>query len=111
LKQDYCSGFGPRPYSSSRPFQSKEARSNERSGATDPRLEAHAIAVVLVVDLSSLESQDSFDEQFEFWRQEIVENPSVWRGGFSIERLRLTISDFADVHGSDIMSSIKVWGK
>jgi hypothetical protein len=68
-------------------------------------------AVVLVVDLSPFESQDSFDQQFEFWRQEIVENPSVWRSGFSLERLRLAIRDFADSHGSDIMSAIKVWGK
>jgi hypothetical protein len=68
-------------------------------------------AVVLVVDLSPFEAQDSFDQQFEFWRQEIVENPSVWHNGFSTERLRLAIRDFADSHGSEIMSAIKVWGK
>jgi hypothetical protein len=68
-------------------------------------------AVVLVVGLSPFESQDSFDEQLEFWRQEIVENPSVWRGGFSVERLRLAIRDWADRNGADITQSIKIWGK
>ena len=68
-------------------------------------------AVVLVVDLSPFESQASFDGQFAFWRREIVENPSVWRGGFSLEGLRLAVRDWADRNGSNIVQAIRIWGR
>ena len=68
-------------------------------------------AVVLVLDLSPFESQVSFDAQFEFWREKIVDNPSVWRSGFSVERVRLAAHDFADRYGSDIMKSINTWAR
>jgi hypothetical protein len=68
-------------------------------------------AVVLVLDLSPLDSQNSFDTQFEFWRQKIVENPSLWRSGFSVEGVRLAVRDFADRYGSEILKSINIWAR
>ena len=66
--------------------------------------------VVLVVDLSSFESQDSFDSAFLFWQTKIVENPMLWVSGFSAERLRLAIRDFVDHYGQDVMIATKILG-
>ena len=63
--------------------------------------------VVLVLDLSSFESQDSFDQAFLFWQKKIVEDPTLWRWGFSMAGLRLAIRDFVDHYGADV---IKIWG-
>ena len=68
--------------------------------------------VVLVVDMSRYSSQDSFDHAFQFWKQEIVENPSLWRTGFSIEAIRLAARDFADHYGDTILkAAVSVWKK
>jgi hypothetical protein len=66
--------------------------------------------VVLVVDLSSFESQDSFDNAFLFWQTKIVEDPMLWRSGFSIEGIRLVIRDFVDHYGQDVMKATRIWG-
>jgi hypothetical protein len=63
--------------------------------------------VVLVFDLSSLESQASFDEAFLIWQKKIVENPALWVSGFSAKRIRLALRDFVDHYGSDV---VKLWG-
>jgi hypothetical protein len=59
--------------------------------------------LVLVIDMSSYDSQDSFNHAFQMWKDEIVENPDLWRHGWSLEELRLVIHDFADEYGSDIL--------
>lgn len=63
--------------------------------------------VVLVIDLSSLESQQSLDEAFLIWQKRIVEDPTLWVSGFSVERIRLVARDFLDHYGPDV---IKFWG-
>ena len=63
--------------------------------------------VVLVFDLSSLESQASFDEAFLIWQKKIVENPALWVSGFSAKRIQLALRDFVDHYGSDV---VKLWG-
>lgn len=68
-------------------------------------------AIVLVLDMSSIDSQASFDDAFGLWQQRIVENPELWRHGFSSERLRLAIRDFADHYGQDILAGLRFWGK
>lgn len=65
-------------------------------------------AVVLVIDMSAIESQQSFDEMFLIWQQRIVENPGLWRSGFSAERLRLALRDFVDRYGQTILDSVKL---
>jgi hypothetical protein len=68
--------------------------------------------LVLVVDMSRYSSQDSFDHAFQFWKQEIVENPALWRTGFSIEAIRLAARDFADHYGDTILkAAVSVWKK
>jgi hypothetical protein len=66
--------------------------------------------VVLVVDLSAFESQDSFNSAFLFWQKKIVEDPQLWRSGFMVERIRLALRDFVDRYGNDILSAVKIFG-
>jgi hypothetical protein len=64
--------------------------------------------LVLVVDMSHQESQDSFDQSFRFWKDKIVENPELWRHGFSLESFRLSLRDFVDHYGETILSAAKL---
>jgi hypothetical protein len=64
-------------------------------------------AVVLVIDMSAFDTQASFDEAFLFWQRKVVEDPALWRSGFSIEGIRLAVRDFADHYGNDILKAIK----
>jgi hypothetical protein len=63
--------------------------------------------VVLIFDLSRLESQASFDEAFATWQKRIVENPTLWVSGFSVVKIRLAVRDFVDHYGTDI---VRIWG-
>jgi hypothetical protein len=65
-------------------------------------------AVVLVMDLSSFEGQRSFVEVFQDWRQQITDNPELWRrGGFDLEAMRRIIRDTFDRYGDGLMRLIK----
>ena len=61
--------------------------------------------LVLVVNMSAYSTQDSFDHAFMFWKQKVVENPQLWRTGWSLDQYRLAIRDFADHYGSAILSA------
>jgi len=65
-------------------------------------------AVVLVVDMSQLDTQSSFDEALLFWQRKIVEDPARWKSGFSLNGLRLALREFADEYGSDILQAVKL---
>jgi hypothetical protein len=66
--------------------------------------------LVLVVDLSADNTQEKIDRAFSFWKDKIVEEPALWRSGFSIEGVRTAIHDFADQYGPDLMDAIKLIG-
>jgi hypothetical protein len=57
----------------------------------------------LVIDMSRDMSQDDFDHHFEEWKDEVVENPELWRQGWSLENLRLVIRDFSDRYGQQVV--------
>jgi len=61
--------------------------------------------LVLVMDMSKLESQDSFDHVFMAWKEKVVENPNLWRNGFTVEYARLEIRDFLDHYGKEIVAA------
>lgn len=63
-------------------------------------------AVVLVMDLSDLESEASFREAFQNWRSKITDNPELWRNGFSVDQIRLALRDFLDRYGEAILKAI-----
>jgi len=64
--------------------------------------------IVLIVDMSAFESQDSFDNAFRFWQEKIVQDPALWRSGFSIEGVRLALRDFVDHYGGNILDAVKL---
>jgi hypothetical protein len=65
-------------------------------------------AVVLVVDMSDFETQESFDEAMMFWQRKIIEDPTLWGSGFSATKIRLALRDFADRYGSSILKAVKL---
>jgi hypothetical protein len=66
--------------------------------------------LVLVVDMSADNSQELIDHRFLFWKNKIVKNPALWRDGWSIESLRVSIKAFSDQYGKDMLSTIKLVG-
>ena len=64
--------------------------------------------LVLVVDMSSYDSQDSFNQALRFWKEKIVEDPALWRSGFSMEKFRLSVRDFVDHYGETILAAAKL---
>ena len=64
-------------------------------------------ALVLVMDMSSLESQQSFLEVFKAWRQKITDNPDMWKKGFNAAGIRLTIKDTLDRYGEGLLKLVK----
>ena len=67
-------------------------------------------ALVLVIDMSSKNTQAEIDHAFQFWKNEIVEDPSTWRNGWSVERIRVSLQLFADTYGPAMMDSVKFFG-
>jgi hypothetical protein len=64
-------------------------------------------AVVLVMDLSQLDTQRSFVEVFQNWRQHITDNPELWqRGGFDVDAVRRIIRDTFDHYGDGLLRLI-----
>jgi hypothetical protein len=65
-------------------------------------------SLVLVMDLSRVDGQQNFLEIFQTWRQKIVDNPSLWHGGFvDIETFRRIVRDTLDRYGDGILKLIK----
>jgi hypothetical protein len=67
--------------------------------------------LVLTVDMSGLDSQQSFDQAFLFWKKKVVEDPTLWRSGFHSEELKLSIRDFVDHYGEAVLAAVKLWKK
>lgn len=67
-------------------------------------------ALVLVVDMSSDNTQAEIDHKFDFWKTKIVEDPTLWRNGFAVERFRVAVHNFADRYGQAMLDAIKLIG-
>jgi hypothetical protein len=66
--------------------------------------------LVMIVDLSMDRTPAEIDRKFLFWKNKIVEDPSLWRSGFSIENIRVAIREFADQYGRGMLDAIKLIG-
>jgi hypothetical protein len=66
--------------------------------------------LVLVIDMSALNSQDSFDREFAFWQDRVVADPALWRSGFSLRTMRLAVRDFFDKYGQSAVDAVKLFG-
>lgn len=64
--------------------------------------------LVLVIDFTSIDSQDSINQMFKFWQTKIIQDHNLWRSGFSLQRIRLAVRDFADDYGADILKAVKL---
>ena len=60
--------------------------------------------------MSADNSQAEIDAKFQFWKNKIVQDPSAWRDGFSLERVRVAIHNFADQYGQAMLDAIKLVG-
>jgi hypothetical protein len=67
-------------------------------------------ALVLVVDMSADNTQADIDNKFRFWKNKIVEDPALWRNGWSVEGIRVAIHNFADQYGQAMLDAIKLIG-
>lgn len=68
-------------------------------------------AVILVIDMSNLESAESFQETFKAWRQKIVDDPKFWENGFSLEEVRLALRDALDAYGARLVPFMPAGGR
>jgi hypothetical protein len=66
--------------------------------------------LVLVIDMSADNDQAMIDHKFLFWKNKIVENPSLWRNGWTLDGVRIAIKDFSDEYGQGILDAIKLIG-
>jgi hypothetical protein len=66
--------------------------------------------LVLVIDFTRANDQATIDHDFDFWKDKIVRDPSLWRQGFSLAGMRQSIKDFADHYGSEIIEAVKMAG-
>jgi hypothetical protein len=66
--------------------------------------------LVLVIDFTRANDQPTIDHNFDFWKDKIVRDPSLWRQGFSLAGMRQSIKDFADHYGSEIIDAVKMAG-
>ncbi|MEJ1979328.1 MAG: hypothetical protein WDN49_27735 [Acetobacteraceae bacterium] len=78
-------------------------------GWSPSKLRGRPDEVVLILDLSLMETQDDFSESFRLWQNEIIEKPDLWRNGFTLEGLRVAVKNFSDKYGSRILESLKFW--
>ena len=66
--------------------------------------------LVLVVDMSADNTQALIDHKFLFWKNKVIENPALWRGGWSLDGIRVAIKEFADQYGNAMLTAIRLVG-
>jgi hypothetical protein len=63
--------------------------------------------LVLEVDMSGDNTQEMIDNKFAWWKNKIVEDPSLWRNGWS-ENVRLAIKEFSERYGDEMIKAFKL---
>ena len=61
-------------------------------------------ALVLVLDLSRVDSYEEALVQMNEWKADIEQDFELLSGGFSLERMRVKIRRWADAHGEGYLS-------
>ena len=60
---------------------------------------------VLLMDLSNVDNQESFDQRFQEWREHIVDNPSLWGQGRGwVKNQLMALRDILDGNGGAIVT-------
>ena len=65
-------------------------------------------AIVLQSDLSTVVTPLQAKTLFMHWRREIVENPGLWRAGWDMVGIKLTLRRWADAYGP---AALRIFGK
>src|SRR4051812_41705384 len=65
-------------------------------------------AVVLVIDLSGIDGQDSFVDIFKVWRQRIIDDPKLWKRGWDPQLIVLVLRDTLARYGENLVRLIKL---
>jgi hypothetical protein len=92
----------------------KEARTQERKGlaGNGPYLLAWSPSsqkgkngsIVLVADLSNATTAEQYLSYFQKWRNDIEQNPDLWKRGWSEDSLATVIRNWVDKWGAMILS-------
>lgn len=64
--------------------------------------------LVLVSDLSKVESQEQADAELQRWGQEIEQKPALWRDGWNAEALKITLQRWADFNAASLLSALGI---
>lgn len=64
--------------------------------------------LVLVSDLSKVESQEQADAELQRWGQEIEQKPALWSAGWNAEALRITLQRWADFNAASLLSALGI---
>jgi len=64
-------------------------------------------AIVLVIDMSSVDSYASAVNIFDIWSTEIEGDPELWRAGFNLDLVRDKLRSWVDRNGEAILGIFK----
>jgi hypothetical protein len=64
-------------------------------------------SLVLIIDLSSIDEQESFMEVFRSWRRKITDDPAIWKNGFGVESVRRSVKEILDHYGESILKVVR----
>jgi hypothetical protein len=64
--------------------------------------------LVLVIDMSAANSQELIDHDFLLLKNKIIKDPALWRGGWSVEGIRVSLKEFSDQYGQSVLDAIKL---
>ncbi|MBB2964741.1 hypothetical protein [Methylobacterium sp. R2-1] len=67
-------------------------------------------ALILIIDMSSHESQQSFVDLFKDWRQKIIDDPKLWRNGWDAKAIISMFRDTLDKYGETVLKFVKAGG-
>ena len=62
---------------------------------------------MLVVDLSNDRSAEDIDNKFRFWKTQIVDDPSKWRGGWSVDSVKAANPNLVELAGADARFNVR----
>ncbi len=68
-------------------------------------------AAVLVLDLSNVTTNDGAVAVFQEWSDKIEQNPNLWKGGWNLNSLRITLRLWADRWGKDVLAILSPTAK
>ena len=112
---DYDTRLAERAIAAARAAERRGLTASELAGAGpfllawspgSERDDPQSDTLVLVADLSTVEDQASANRAIRRWKYEIQNDSSLWATGFSLERIKLKIQDWAVRRGDAVLWAI-----